>query len=168
GFGQGLLIFHSGGVAGMARLLIEGGFIGTICLIALQANIVRCLLRILCETSSEIRDISPFLTASYVSCFVTTFNYINVTDMWIWFVWGLPAVALWVDQQAIRDIPLREGIRILKSAGFRQVTWRPFFVPMEKRLPTWILKTMVGCEGIPLVRSIPLRWKFHCLLKGEP
>jgi len=73
-----------------------------------------------------------------------------------------------VDLNPRRDIALREGMAILKAAGFRRVTWRPFFVPKEKRLPPWILKIMAGCEGIPLVRSIPLCWKFHCLLKGEP
>lgn len=101
GFGQGLFIVHGAGVAGLARLLIEGGFIGAICLIALHANVVRCLFRLLHKSSSQIWDISPFLTASYVSCFVTTLNYINVTDMWIWFVWGMPAMALWVEQQGM-------------------------------------------------------------------
>lgn len=101
GFGQGLFIVHDGGAPGLARLLVEGGFIGAICLIVLQANVVRCLVRLLHKSSPQIWDISPFLTASYVSCFVTTLNYINVTDMWIWFVWGLPAVALWVNQQVM-------------------------------------------------------------------
>lgn len=73
-----------------------------------------------------------------------------------------------VDLNPRKDMSLREGISILKAAGFRQVTWRPFFVPKEKRLPTWLLKVLVVCEDIPLVRSLPLRWKFHCLLKGEP
>jgi len=73
-----------------------------------------------------------------------------------------------VDLNPRRDMALREGMAILKAAGFRRVTWRPFFVPQEMPLQVWFLKILVACEGILLVRSIPLRWKFHCLLKGEP
>lgn len=73
-----------------------------------------------------------------------------------------------VDLNPRQDISLADGIAMLQAAGFRRITWRSFFVPKEKRLPDWVLKTMIACEGIPLVRSIPLRWKFHCLLKGEP
>lgn len=73
-----------------------------------------------------------------------------------------------VDLNPRRDMTIWKGMAILKAAGFRKVTWRPLFVPKEKSLPNWLLKVLVACEDIPLVRSVPLRWKFHCLLKGEP
>lgn len=73
-----------------------------------------------------------------------------------------------VDLNPRRDMRLREGMEILRAAGFRHVTWRPFFVPEKRRLQVWFLKALVACERIPLVRSIPLHWKFNCLLKGEP
>jgi ubiquinone/menaquinone biosynthesis C-methylase UbiE len=66
-----------------------------------------------------------------------------------------------------RSMTLRDGISIMRSAGFRKVTWRPFFVPKEKKLSPWLLKALVLCETVPFVRAAPLRRKFNCLLKGE-
>ena len=65
------------------------------------------------------------------------------------------------------SIPLQTAIEMLEKAGFRHIAWRPFFVPKEKRLPRSLLKVLVACESLPLLRSFPLRWKFHVLLKGE-
>jgi SAM-dependent methyltransferase len=73
-----------------------------------------------------------------------------------------------VDLNPRGNISLREGLAMLQVAGFRHVTWRPFFVPKEKRLPIWLLKAFAICEDISLIRTIPLRWKFLCLLEGEP
>jgi hypothetical protein len=55
----------------------------------------------------------------------------------------------------------------MRQAGFTNLAWRPFFVPKKKKLPAGVLKTLVACENIPFVRSLPLQWKFHVLLKGE-
>jgi len=95
GFGQGLFLFYGAGAAGFARLLLEGGFVGAICLALLHINSMRCFLNLWSISSEQRRRMLPFIFASYVSCVVTTMNYINTTDMWIWFVWSLPAVALW-------------------------------------------------------------------------
>jgi SAM-dependent methyltransferase len=65
------------------------------------------------------------------------------------------------------NIPLRAAIEMLQKAGFRNIAWRPFFVPSAKKLPTSMLKMLVVCESIPFLRSFPLSWKFLCLLKGE-
>ncbi len=73
-----------------------------------------------------------------------------------------------VDLAPRTDMPIEEAVTILREAGFRNVIWRPFFVPQEKRLPAWLLKTFVFCEDMPLLRTVPLRWKFYCLLTGEP
>lgn len=73
-----------------------------------------------------------------------------------------------VDLNPRSDLALKEAIAVLEKAGFRHVSWRPFFVPQKNRLPVWLLRCLVLCEGVPLLRSLPLRWKFHCLLKGEP
>ena len=61
----------------------------------------------------------------------------------------------------------RAAVEILKQAGFTNVAWRPFFVSKDKKLPVGVLKTLVACEDIPILRSIPLHWKFFVLLKGE-
>lgn len=66
------------------------------------------------------------------------------------------------------EVSLRDGLALLRASGFRRVAWRPFFVPKERRLPACCLKTLVMGEEVPLIRSLPLRWKFNCLLLGEP
>jgi SAM-dependent methyltransferase len=66
-----------------------------------------------------------------------------------------------------RHMPPRAAVKILKEAGFVKVAWRPFFVPEQKKLPAAVLRTLVTCEGIPVLRSLPLRWKFLVLVKGE-
>jgi ubiquinone/menaquinone biosynthesis C-methylase UbiE len=66
-----------------------------------------------------------------------------------------------------RSMTLGDGISVMRFAGFTKVTWRPFFVPKEKKLSSWLLKTLVLSETVPFVRAAPLRWKFNCLLKGE-
>ena len=72
-----------------------------------------------------------------------------------------------LDLDPRRDIPLSVAIGMLKDAGFRNIAWRPFFVPLEKKLPVCVLKTLIVCEGIPVLRGLPLRWKFQVLVKGE-
>jgi hypothetical protein len=64
-------------------------------------------------------------------------------------------------------IPLRAAVEMLSTAGFRNIAWRPFFVPKERKLPVSMLKILVACESIPVLRSLPLGWKFLCLLRGE-
>jgi SAM-dependent methyltransferase len=73
-----------------------------------------------------------------------------------------------VDLSPRFDLTIRGGVAMLREAGFRNVSWRPFLVPQQKRLPTWFLRSLVLCEDVPLLRTLPLRWKFHCLLTGEP
>jgi len=99
GFGQGLFLFYGAGAPGFARLLLEGGIIGMVFLALFHMNSARCLIRLLRRSSEQMERLVPFLVAAYVSSLVTTVNYINTTDMWIWFVWSLPAVALWTEGQ---------------------------------------------------------------------
>jgi SAM-dependent methyltransferase len=65
------------------------------------------------------------------------------------------------------NITVRTAAGMMKEAGFRNIAWRPFFVPKEKKLPAPILEMLAACEDAPLLRSIPLRWKFNILIKGE-
>lgn len=62
---------------------------------------------------------------------------------------------------------LASAIHMLEAAGFDHVTWRPFFVPMSIKLPQAALAVLASMEIVPLLRSLPLRWKFDVLLKGE-
>jgi SAM-dependent methyltransferase len=72
-----------------------------------------------------------------------------------------------IDLEPRRTIGIKAAIDIMQKAGFDNVRWRPFFVPEEKKLPPAVLKTLVACEDIPLLRCVPLRWKFLVLLMGE-
>lgn len=75
---------------------------------------------------------------------------------------------LLIDLDPRIDLPLPQAISAIKKAGYQNVEWRPFFVPKERQLPLSTLKLMSHCENIPLIRTFPLRWKFHCLLRCDP
>jgi len=64
-------------------------------------------------------------------------------------------------------IGLASAIAVLPAAGFRKVTWRPVFVPTSVKLPDFALRVLSLSEEIPVVRNLPIRWKFNILLKGE-
>ncbi len=64
-------------------------------------------------------------------------------------------------------IDLASAIAVLQAAGFRKVTWRPVFVPTSVKLPDFALRALALAEEIPVVRNLPIRWRFNILLKGE-
>jgi SAM-dependent methyltransferase len=64
-------------------------------------------------------------------------------------------------------IDLASAIAVLQAAGFRKVSWRPVFVPTSVKLPDFALRALTLSEEIPILRSLPIRWKFNILLKGE-
>lgn len=85
----------------------------------------------------------------------------------------LQRIRPYIRKKLIVDLNPRERITIpnamdmLKTAGFQNVAWRPFLVPIAMKLPAAALRTLALCEGVPVLRSLPLRWKFNVLLKGE-
>ena len=85
----------------------------------------------------------------------------------------LQRVRLYIRKKILVDLNPRGRITIpnamdmLRTAGFQNVAWRPFFVPVTMKLPAAALRTLSLCEGVPVLRSLPLRWKFNVLLKGE-
>ena len=72
-----------------------------------------------------------------------------------------------VDLNPRGRITIPNAMDMLRTAGFQNVAWRPFFVPVTMKLPAAALRTLSLCEGVPVLRSLPLRWKFNVLLKGE-
>jgi SAM-dependent methyltransferase len=62
---------------------------------------------------------------------------------------------------------LDRAIAIFRQAGFVNIAWRPFFIPMSVKLPRPLLQAMCVCEKVPGLRALPLRWRFDVLLKGE-
>jgi len=72
-----------------------------------------------------------------------------------------------VDLNPRGRITIPNAMDMLKTAGFQNIAWRPFFVPVTMKLPAAALRTLSVCESVPVLRSLPLRWKFNVLLKGE-
>ena len=64
-------------------------------------------------------------------------------------------------------IDVAGAIAVLQAAGFRKVSWRPVFVPTSVKLPDFALRALTLSEEIPLVRALPIRWKFNVLVEGE-
>ena len=72
-----------------------------------------------------------------------------------------------VDLNPRGRITIPNAMGMLKTAGFQNTAWRPFFVPVSMSLPAAVLTTLSVCENVPVLRGLPLRWKFNVLLKGE-
>jgi SAM-dependent methyltransferase len=72
-----------------------------------------------------------------------------------------------VDLNPRGRITIPNAMNMLKTAGFQNIAWRPFFVPVTMKLPVAALRTLSLCESVPVLRSLPLRWKFNVLVKGE-
>jgi SAM-dependent methyltransferase len=72
-----------------------------------------------------------------------------------------------VDLNPRGRVTIPNAMDMLKTAGFQNIEWRPFFVPVSMTLPVAALRTLSLCENVPVLRSLPLRWKFNVLLKGE-
>lgn len=93
GLGQGLWLFLVGGGASAPRLVVEGGFIGLfflgVMLVALLAGVWQCFV-LLREGLPGIDGI----IAAVVATIVSLYNYVNVSDAWIWVVLSLPLAAL--------------------------------------------------------------------------
>lgn len=64
-------------------------------------------------------------------------------------------------------ITLPSALEMLAKAGFVNIAWRPFFVPMTVKLPGVVLRALSVCENLPGLRGLPLRWRFDLLVKGE-
>jgi hypothetical protein len=91
GLGQGLWLYSVGGGAGLARLVVEGGIPGLIFLGNGFAVLWITLIRLV-KTCR--RALEGSLVAAVIATLVSLYNYVNITDLWIWVVLSLPFVAL--------------------------------------------------------------------------
>lgn len=67
-----------------------------------------------------------------------------------------------------RSTAVRSAMDAMEAAGFRDVRWRPFFVPQTRRLIRPIRSAAEIAERTPLLRSLPLRWRFTAVIQGRP
>ena len=64
-------------------------------------------------------------------------------------------------------VSLDDALALVRESGFRNVTYRPFLVPMKHRLPPLIQNALYLLEKVPVVGLLPTRWKFSVVIKGE-
>lgn len=98
GLGQGLWLYLVGGGASAPRLVVEGGFIGllflTVMLVALLAGVWQCVV-----LSREGLPGIEGVIAAVVATIVGLYNYVNVSDAWIWVILSLPLAALEIEDK---------------------------------------------------------------------
>ncbi len=73
-----------------------------------------------------------------------------------------------IDFNPRTDLDPRSAMEAMGRSGFEPVAWRPFMVPRSRRVPSFVLAGLSIAEGVPFLRSVPIRWKFNCLVLAEP
>jgi SAM-dependent methyltransferase len=66
-----------------------------------------------------------------------------------------------------RLTPISKAVAIARSAGFGDVSWRPFFVPQRYRAGPVVRASLRAAERTPGVRGAILRKKFVVVIRGE-
>jgi len=64
-------------------------------------------------------------------------------------------------------VSLGDALALVRESGFRNVTYRPFLVPLKHRLPPLIQNALYLLEKVPVLGLLPTRWKFSVVIKGE-
>lgn len=72
-----------------------------------------------------------------------------------------------VDWNHYSRVQLRDAVKMVRRAGFKEVRCRPFLVPSKRTLPPLWQELLYRLERVPLLGVVPARWKFQVLIKGE-
>lgn len=72
-----------------------------------------------------------------------------------------------VDWNRYSSVSLGNAVAAVREAGFRNVSYRPFLVPLKRRLPPLVQNVLYLLEKVPLLGLLPTRWKFSVIIKGE-
>jgi SAM-dependent methyltransferase len=72
-----------------------------------------------------------------------------------------------VDWNHYSPVKLGNAVRMVRRAGFKEVQYRPFLVPMKRTLPPFWQDVLYRLERVPILGVVPARWKFQVLIKGE-
>ena len=72
-----------------------------------------------------------------------------------------------VDWNRYSPVALEDAVLIVRGAGFRNVSYRPFLVPLKHRLSPLTQKFLYLLEEIPVLGPLPTRWRFSVIIKGE-
>lgn len=66
-----------------------------------------------------------------------------------------------------RATPLADAMDLVRAAGFPDVDWRAFLVPLRFRVPRPARAVLRSLERAPVVTPLLLRYKFRVVVKGE-
>jgi len=64
-------------------------------------------------------------------------------------------------------VSLGDALSLVRESGFKNVTCRPFLVPLKRRLPPLIQNALYLLEKVPVLGLLPTRRKFSVVIKGE-
>lgn len=108
GLGQGLWLYLVGGGATAARLVVEGGVIGMVLLGMMALGLLNAVLRIILE--ERVGPLKVSTVAAATATLVGLYNYVNLSDTWIWVVLALPIVASEVKPGRQLKTPVRKMV----------------------------------------------------------
>lgn len=106
GYGEGLWLYAVGGGNGFGRLLAEGSLPGVIFLVAALMALSICMFQLV---RSNLKSLEMGIIGASIGTIVGLYNYVNITDLWLWFVFALPFAAWRIRKQELR------GLRYVKS-----------------------------------------------------
>ena len=72
-----------------------------------------------------------------------------------------------IDWNRYSGVSLEEAVAVVQKAGFKNVSYRPFLVPLKHRVPRLVQNVLYSMERIPVLGLLPTRWKFSVIIKGE-
>jgi len=72
-----------------------------------------------------------------------------------------------VDWNHYSPVSLGKAVAAVREAGFHNVSYRPFLVPLTRRLPPLMQNLLYVLEEVPVLGFLPTRWKFSVIIKGE-
>lgn len=72
-----------------------------------------------------------------------------------------------VDWNHLCPLSLHEAVQIVREAGFVRVEFRPFLVPMKRKIPKVVQYLLYVLETVPSLGILLTRRKFSVVIKGE-
>lgn len=72
-----------------------------------------------------------------------------------------------VDWNHLCSLSLHEAVQLVREAGFVRVEFRPFLVPMTRRLPWTAQRVLYALERVPRLGLWLTRRRFSVIIKGE-
>jgi hypothetical protein len=89
-------------------LVVEGGAVGMIMFRTMALSVLWATLRIICDEILE--PLKIYTVAAAIATLIVLYNYVNVTDIWIWIVLALPVIASELGKERYLKTPIKDVI----------------------------------------------------------